>query len=258
MHPRTAVSAVLAGALLLLASLAGFYTAAMDTRSTVGGPAAAPVRADPLAAAITAAQRRLEQVPGDYVTWAELGAAYVEQARVTGDPSYYDKADGALRRSMQLRPEGNDTALTGLGALANARHDFAAGADAAARALAVNPYSATAWGVLADARLQLGDYAGGGEAVRRMAQLRPGVPSFTRISYEAELRGDLVAARSALEQALAVAQSPGDEAYCRTWLGALAFSTGFLDEAAAQYAAGLDVAPHDPALRLGRAPATPA
>ena len=56
-------------------------------------------------------------------------------------------------------------------ALATARHDFAAAAGAAAQALAVNPYSATAWGVLTDARTQLGDYAGATDAVQRMLQL---------------------------------------------------------------------------------------
>jgi tetratricopeptide (TPR) repeat protein len=253
MRPRTAVTAVVAGVLLLVVAVAGAYTAVVDGRTVTGGRDGVSVRADPLTAAIESAQRRLAEVPGDYSTWAELGAAYVEQARVTGNPGYYEKAEGALQTSMALRPDGNDVALAGLGALANARHDFAGAADAAARALALNEYSATAWGVLADARTQLGDYAGASEAAHRMVELRPGVSSFARVSYDAELRGDVIAARSALEQALEVAESDSDEAFCRTYLGALAFSTGFPDEAAAQYAAGLDVVPGDPGLLLGQA-----
>lgn len=253
MRPRTAVTAIVAGVLLLVVTVAGAYTAVVDGRTATGGRDGVPVREDPLTAVIESAQRRLAAVPGDHSTWAQLGAAYVEQARVTGNPGYYDKAEGALQKSMALRPDGNDVALTGLGALANARHDFAGAADAAARALALNEYSATAWGVLADARTQLGDYAGAGEAVHRMVELRPGVASFARVSYDAELHGDVIRARSALEQALEVAGSDSDEAFCRAYLGALAFSTGFPEEAAAQYAAGLDVAPGAPALLLGQA-----
>ena len=80
MRTRTAVTAVLAGALLLVVSVAGFYTVVAG-----GRPAADPVagdRVDPLTGAIAAAQRRLERVPGDYDTWARLGAAYVEQRLV--------------------------------------------------------------------------------------------------------------------------------------------------------------------------------
>ena len=246
------MSAVVVGAVFLLVSAAALYAAAVD-RDGTRRPATAVAQVDPLTASIEAAQQRLQEVPGDYSTWAQLGSAYVEQARVTADPTYYVKADGALRQSLALRPQDNDAALTGQGALANARHDFAAAADLAGRALAINSYGATAWGVLVDARTQLGDYAGATEALQRMLELDPGLASFTRASYDAELHGDLAGARAALEQALETARDGAGEAFCRTYLGALAFSTGDLDEAADQYTAGLDVAPADPALLLGRA-----
>jgi tetratricopeptide (TPR) repeat protein len=86
-----------------------------------------------------------------------------------------------------------------------------------------------------------------------MMDLRPGLASFSRASYDAELHGDTARARAALEQALEQAQGDAAEAFCRTYLGALAFSAGDLDEADAQYAAGLEVLPGDSALLLGRA-----
>ncbi len=208
--------------------------------------------ADPLDTAIGSAQERLAEVPGDWVTWAELGAAYVEKARVTADPSYYAKAEGALQESLALRPDGNDVALTSSGALANARHEFGTAAELAGRALETNPYNATALGVLTDARTQLGDYAGAAEALRTMLELQPGVASFTRAAYDAELRGEVADARAALEQALDRASGPAEEAYCRTWLAALAFSTGDVDEAARQVAAGLRDDPGNAELLLVR------
>jgi tetratricopeptide (TPR) repeat protein len=253
MRTRTAVAALVGGVLLLLAAVAGFSVSSPDRSGGAAPEDAARSPADPLTAAISKAQRRLSDVPGDYTTWAALGSAYVEQARLTADPSYYDRADGALHQSLTLRSDGNVAALAGLGALANARHDFAAAAALALQAVDIDPYSASAWGVLTDARTQLGDYAGATDAVHRMLDLQPGVPSFTRASYDAELHGNLPGARAALEQALGIARTPADEAFCRAYLAALAFSAGDLAEAAAQTAAGLTAVPGEPTLLLGRA-----
>src|SRR5215212_4947752 len=54
--------------------------------------------------AIARARLRLEAVPGDWTTWAGLGVAYIQQARITGDPSYYPRAEGVLQRSLSIRP----------------------------------------------------------------------------------------------------------------------------------------------------------
>src|SRR3954470_22485502 len=49
--------------------------------------------------------------------YATLGLAYEQRARETGDPAYYTKADGVLRRSLDLSPR-NALAIAGLGSLA--------------------------------------------------------------------------------------------------------------------------------------------
>jgi tetratricopeptide (TPR) repeat protein len=198
--------------------------------------AAAPV--DRLAAGIARAQQRLRVVPGDYVTWAALGSAYVERARISADPSYYPKAEGALRRSLTVRSDGNAAALVGLGALANARHEFAAARDLARRALRIDPYSATAYGVLADAQTQLGDPGAATSAVQRMLDLRPGLAAYARASYDLEQHGRLAEAESLMRRALEAAVDPADIAFCRYQLGELAWQTGRLDAASAEYSAG--------------------
>lgn len=252
MAKRAAISAVVVGVLLLLVTAAGVYSLLADDGA---GPTSDRVvaQADPLGDAISAAQQRLERLPGDYRTWAELGATYVEQARATADPSYYPRAEGALQKSLDLRPDGNDPALTGMGALANARHDFRAAAELARQALGINSYSATAYGVLTDALVQLGDYPGATAAVQQMLALKPGIASFTRASYDFELHGDIPNARSALEQALEFARDPGTEAFIIYYLGQLAFTNGDLDEAESQFVVGLQKAPSDPLLILGQA-----
>lgn len=162
-------------------------------------------------------------------------------------------AAGALDRSLQLQPADNAEAMIGLGALANARHDFAAARNWAQRARALRPSTAAVYGVLADALTQLGDTDGATAAIQRMLDLHPGVAAFTRASYDLELHGRAADARRALEQALADATSRADIALCRYYLGELAFNSGDLGEAARQYEQGLAAAPHDVALLAGTA-----
>lgn len=262
---RAAVAAVAVGVLGLLGA-----TVTVVARDGAGVPPAGPASASSssssslssasvaagtgsLSGRIAAAQAALQLKPNDADAWAALGSDYVEQARVTADPTYYPKSETALHRSMTLKPEGNYLALTGLGALANARHDFGAAAAHARAAQQVNTYFAPSYGVLTDALTQLGDYPGATAAAQNMLDLKPGISSFTRGSYDLELHGNVTQARRVLTQALASSSEPGDQAYCHTYLGELAFSTGDLDQAETDYAAGLALTPNDPGLLLGKA-----
>ncbi|HEY7048553.1 MAG TPA: hypothetical protein VH373_15140 [Jatrophihabitantaceae bacterium] len=229
--------AVVGFATLLLAS-AGSVVGLRHGSDRVAAEPAAVTPVDRLEASIARAQQRLRTVPGDYDTWAALGSAYLERARISADPSYYPKAEGALRRSLTVRRDGNPGALVGLGALANARHEFVAARDLARRALRIDPFSAAAFGVLADAQTQLGDAAGATSAVQRMLDLRPGLAAYARASYDVEQHGRLDEAESLMRRALAAAADPADIAFCRYQLGELAWQTGRLDAASAEYGAG--------------------
>jgi len=216
-------------------------------------PATAPVATDRLAGAIARAQDRLHTLPKDWRTWAALASAYVEQARVTANPTYYQKADGAAHQSLTLHPDGNTDALVALGALANARHDFATARDHAGKALAVDPYSADAYGVLADAQTQLGEAGRASDAIQHMLDLRPGLPAYARASYDLELHGRTGEAADLMRQALAAATDPHDIAFCRNQLGDLAWQHGDLAGARREYTAGLTADPASIALRRGMA-----
>jgi tetratricopeptide (TPR) repeat protein len=225
---------------------------------TDGGPDdAAPAQVATQAGAprgsVEALQDRLRRLPRDDAAWAALGVAYLGEARRTADPSFYDLAGDALDRSLAVRPEGNADALAGQAALANARHDFAAGRDLALRAVAVDAYDATARGVLFDAQLELGEYEAGTATLDAMLSLRPGVPSFTRASYLFELRGDTAEATSALERALDVATTPADASFALLHLGELALGAGDVETAAAHFAEGLRRDPARVDLLVGRA-----
>lgn len=255
MRRPVAIAAVVVGVVLVGVTATTVVTGAGRTSagaSPVAGASVAPAApVDQLSSTIAKAQQALQAKPGDWQAWAVLGAAYVQQARATADPSYYPKSDGALQKSLGLHPDGNDAALTGMGALANARHEFSHAADLARQAQAINAYGSTSYGVLADALIQLGDYDGATAAAQRMLDLSPGVSSFTRASYDLELHGRTDAARTVLQKALDDSTEPLDIAFCHTYLGQLAFNLGDLDGAEKEYAAGLVLTPDEPNLLLG-------
>jgi tetratricopeptide (TPR) repeat protein len=180
--------------------------------------------------------------------------AYVEQARVTADPTLYDKAAGAFDRSLAVRPRDNDAALTGRATLAAARHDFAGALTLTDASLAVNAYSPTTWAVRSDALTELGRYDEARDAVQRLLDLSPdGVDALTRASYVLELRGDVPRARELLVQAAEAAGRPADRAFAHFYLGELAWNEGDLDAAAAAFEQGLVEDPDSAQLAAGRA-----
>lgn len=206
---------------------------------TEAGAADASAGVDEVSRSIAAARARLDRVPGDWTTWAQLGVAYVQQARITGDPSHYARAQEALDRSLQVRPADNALALTGLGALAAARHDFAGALDLGNRSLAIDSYKAATYGVVADALVELGRYEESLAAVQKMVDLRPDTSSYARASYSFELRGDVPDAREVMQRALEASTGPSDAAFALEHLAGLAFDNGDLATARASVDDGL-------------------
>nr|WP_237551452.1 tetratricopeptide repeat protein [Streptomyces sp. SID8367] len=179
--------------------------------------------------------------------------AYVQQARQNADPAAYARAETALRRSLKVQPAGNDHAETAMAALAAGRHDFARALTWSLQATTTNPYSASAYGVLADAYTQLGRYQQAFDAVQRMTDLRPDSTSLARASYMWELRGDERQARLLMSRSLTAAGSPTERAFAFTHLSLLASDTGDPRTALDEAQAGLRETPHDSGLLEARA-----
>ncbi|WUH90204.1 hypothetical protein OG900_08860 [Streptomyces sp. NBC_00433] len=234
--------ALIATAAALCAGLTGF--AVLEHSADHPGPSAplsapggdrAPSGPLSMGAVITKLQAGLRQQPADASGWAQLGSAYVEQARLAVDPTLYPKSESALRRSLAIQPRGNTAALTGMAGLANARHQFAQARDWADKAVAVDPYAWAPYGALNDALTQLGDDDAAQTAVQHMLDLHPSTESFTRASYTLELHGRTTEAAQALQRALDDASSPADVAFCQHYLGELAFNTGRPQQALGHY-----------------------
>jgi len=239
-----AASIFLAGGIGLLRSSrtdpAPLRAAAEIDSATVISPADAGTS---VAGTIALLQQRLQSDPDDAGALASLGLAYVQQARITLDPSYYPKAEGALDRSLQLQPQDNSDALVGMAALTAARHDFTASLEWARQAREAAPGDAAVYGVVGDAQLELGHYDAAFHSYQRMVNTRPDLGSYARVSYARELLGDMSGAVAAMRAAGRVAGTPADIAWTSFQLGELAFNAGQLSTAATAYRRGFDADP---------------
>ena len=95
-------------------------------------------------------QARLKQRPDDVRALIQLGGAYLQKARETGDPAYYGRAEASLHRALELQPDDGD-GLNHMAVLALARHQFRQALALREQARTLNPDRAFTYGVLGDA-----------------------------------------------------------------------------------------------------------
>lgn len=189
--------------------------------------------------AIPKLQERLKSEPKNPDLNAQLGQAYLQKARETGDPTYYTKSEGLFERALKSNPDHVE-ALIGQASLAMSRHQFAVARDIAVRAAHLNTYSAAARGILADAYVQLKDYDNAVATLDEMVRLKPNLSSYSRISYMRELKGDTKGAIQAMEMAVqAGAPDAENTAWCIVQLGNLYLNSSRLAEAETAYRAAL-------------------
>ena len=197
-----------------------------------------------LDAQIETLQDELRSHPDDWQSYSQLGLAYLQKARETGDPTYYQKTEEALNKALPFQP-GDYASVSARGALALARHQFRLALDLGEQARQLNPDRAYAYGVIADAQIELGQYPEAVETLQAMVNLRPDMSSYSRISYIRELHGDIDGAIDMMQKAVE-GGTPGLEgtAWLETQLGNLYFSTGDLERAEIEYQRTLQVRPN--------------
>jgi tetratricopeptide (TPR) repeat protein len=188
-------------------------------------------------------QSRLRVDPADGHSYDLLGLAYQQRARETGDPAYYTKSEGVLRRALTI--DGKDPlALSGLAALSLSRHRFRDALAIGRRALALDPHTARHYGVIGDALVELGHYPQAFRAFDTMAQLKPSLSAYARISYARELLGRRKAAIVAMRLAVdAAAGGPEPIAWTHVQLGKLYWAGGDAARAEAEYRTALGYFP---------------
>lgn len=186
-------------------------------------------------AQIQTLQDRIRTNPNDWQAYSQLGLAYLQKARETGDPTYYQKTDEALDKALAVQP-GDYASVSGKGALALARHEFLSALEWSERAVQINPDRSYAYGVMADAQIELGRYAEAVETLQTMIDLRPDMSSYSRISYIRELHGDTEGALEMMQLAVdSGVPNAENTAWVRTQLANLYFNNGDLKRAEMEY-----------------------
>lgn len=189
---------------------------------------------------VSSLQARLREQPDDWQAYSQLGLAYLQKSRETGDPTYYQKAEGAFQEALSRQSE-DYASISAMGALALARHQFSAALDWAERARQINPSRPYAYGVIADAEIELGRYEDAVQTLQAMVDLRPDMSSYARISYLRELYGDIDGALETMQMAVDSGVPKSEStAWTRTQFANLYFNNGKLERAEIEYLRALE------------------
>ena len=190
-------------------------------------------------------EEALARNPKDLAAEAELTAVWLQKLRETGDGGYLDRASALVARMLTQDP-GNYEAMRFQNEIDLQKHDFKAVEDRARDLLRFEPSDAGAWGNLADASMELGNYQAAGEAYAKMFAIRPGLASYNRIAWFRFVTGDPAGAISFMQEAVEAgtgAATPENTAWCMAELGDLYFKTGQSDHAMEAYQSALALFP---------------
>ena len=236
----------------LTVALAVLFGGILRASSASGGPGVAAGAADRLlggfapgdtARYVTELEQKVEQSPRDVRSLVLLGLAYQQRARETGDASFYPRSGAALKRAARLEPRNALTA-TGLAALAASRHRFEEARRLAVRARRLAPRTAGPLGVLGDSLVELGRYRQAFATFDRMAELKPNLASYSRVSYARELLGDARGAVAAMRLAVEAGTGTVEPlAWTLVQLGNLYFDNGRIAPATRSYRQAIAVFP---------------
>jgi len=192
-------------------------------------------------------QQLIKRNPRNAKAYYGLGDALIRKARETGDPAYFNRAEEALNRSLEIVPK-NAGAMRHLAYVFYSRHEFEAAAIQARKAIDADSTDGDAYGILGDALLEVGQYDEAGEAYRRMMQLEDNLYSRSRLAGLKSMRGDTAGAIADLERAVAAgkaAKQPAESIAWAQWqLGSDYFAQGKLKEAEAYFLQSLQTYPN--------------
>ena len=117
-------------------------------------------------------------------------------------------AEDAINRPPVVGPD-NYNALKLRAKLQLTNHQFAEALQTTRQAQTFRDDDHDVWGMITDALVETGDYAGAVKAAQRMIDLRPDSSSYSRVSYLRELHGDTEGAIQAMTLAVKAA-NPND------------------------------------------------
>lgn len=190
-----------------------------------------PTSDDETGKAFASGLAHLRKAPHDPVRWVGLGDILAQAQRDSGDPRYFDFAEMAYLRALEMNPQ-SAAAMAGMAWVTGGRHAFDQSIFWAEQALKLDAQNAAALGVLGDAHVELGDYDKAFEHYQNMMDARPDLSSWSRGANLLWLTGDTDKAASLMARAIkAGAPFAENTAWCRAKLAVMLLHSGALDSA---------------------------
>ncbi|MBL0044496.1 MAG: hypothetical protein IPP33_08890 [Flavobacteriales bacterium] len=204
----------------------------------------APEELDHLLDVYDKSRIKLEKNPMDWDAWLRMSEAFITEARVTGTHGYnYDQALNILDHVLAqtgLKKDVKGQGITLKATILLSQHQFSDALVLGKEAVKLDPYRAYNYGVLVDAYTELGYYDSAVVMCDKMVSTRPDLRSYSRVSYQREIHGDVPGAIEAMDLAVkAGAQGLEETSWCRVQLGGLYERSGQLEKAREQYALAL-------------------
>lgn len=190
---------------------------------------------------------QLKRDPQNTKVLNSLVALFIQEARMSGNFSYYDNAALNYVSRVLVKDPNNFEALTYKALIQLSQHHFAEALRTGEFARDLYPNSAFVYGILVDANVELGNYPVAVENADKMVSIRPDIRSYSRVAYLREIHGDFPGAIEAMKLAVD-AGVPGQESteWCRVQLARLYELSADLRSAEMHYSISLEERPQYP------------
>jgi tetratricopeptide (TPR) repeat protein len=167
-------------------------------------------------AQLTRVQARLKQPQATANDFVAAGYAWVGKARADAEPARYRNAEACARAALARNPsDAAASALHGMVLLED--HRFREARALALELIARDPRNVTAYGLLSDAALELGELDAAIDAGQRMVDAKPSLLSYGRAAHLRWLQGDVAGAKRLYERAIAAGKELPDREP-RAWM----------------------------------------
>jgi tetratricopeptide (TPR) repeat protein len=198
---------------------------------------------------IRSLQSRVSMFPGDYRSCDQLGSAYIQKGRETGDAAYYELAKQALNKSLDTHANDLEaaSATIHMAVIYMGEHRFRDALTWAENALALGSGDPSPWAIVGDAFADMGEYDKAAAAYAKLRGLGDGPNEQAGLSYERDSRmsylrfisGDVQGGIELMQSALGAARSLQMPRENLAWslfeLGDYFFQSGDLPEAESAY-----------------------
>ena len=223
-----------------------------------GSLCAGPAPASETDRQIQTLQERAKHSADTAAIYDELGLAYLQKARETGDVEYFDLAAKTLKKCLAAEPQDFRAAdpLVHMALVYMGEHDFVNALAYSQKAIALGAGNLTAFAVEGDAYTDMGKYEDAAAAYNTLRRLGAVVSSPTKLAYMLDsrmaylsfLRGDSAEAirlmKSAITAGLQTNVPKENLAWLYFELGERYFQAGELGNAEMSYQAGIAADPN--------------